>query len=286
MQPSLLPSNHPLLEALIAFLEQSKRLLVLTGAGCSTDSGIPDYRNKEGAWKHTQPLLYQDFVHREEARKRYWARSILGWERIAHAQPNPTHLALARLEAEGWIHQLVTQNVDGLHQKAGSLRVIDLHGRLDSVQCLDCHQQLSRAAFQQNLQDSNPTFNAFAAASAPDGDTLLEGVNFSHFRVPSCQRCGGILKPRVVFFGEGVPLKRVRKVYARLGEADALLVVGSSLMVYSGYRFCRTAWEQNKPIAAINLGRTRADPKLSLKVSTPCSQILPALCSYLLKTPP
>jgi NAD-dependent SIR2 family protein deacetylase len=279
-QPLAHPNNLHLLDALVGFLEQSKRLFVLTGAGCSTDSGIPDYRNSDGEWKHKRPVQYQDFVCKGEVRKRYWARSLLGWKRIALAQPNPAHFALASLEAAGRIHQLVTQNVDGLHQKAGSRRVIDLHGRLDTVECLGCHRQFSRESFQQSLEDCNPKFKAFAAASAPDGDVLLEGVNFNHFHVPSCRRCGGILKPRVVFFGEGVPLNIVNKAYACLKEADALLVVGSSLMVYSGYRFCRTAWEQNKPIAAINLGRTRADAQFSLKIPAPCSQVLPALCGY------
>lgn len=271
----------PLMDELVNFVAQSKHLFVLTGAGCSTESGIPDYRDAEGEWKHKRPLQYQDFIRSENARKRYWARSLLGWQRIALAQPNPAHIALACLERAGWIYQLVTQNVDGLHQKAGSRRVLDLHGRLDTVECLDCQWQWPRETFQQRLQEKNPDFKNFSAAIAPDGDALLEDIDFSQFQIPPCEQCAGILKPSVTFFGEGVPSQKVKQAYAYLEDADGLLIVGSSLMVYSGYRFCRAAWEQCKPIAAINLGRTRADDKLSLKIPAPCSQVLPALVAQL-----
>ena len=269
------------LDELADFVERHPRLFVLTGAGCSTDSGIPDYRDAEGAWKHRPPVYYQDFVRDENVRRRYWARSLLGWRRVAAAQPNPAHHALARLEDLGFVHQLVTQNVDGLHQKAGSRRVLDLHGRLDTVDCLDCRSRWPRAAVQQQLEDQEPAFRGMAAAIAPDGDALLDGVDFGRFRAPACLRCGGLLKPSVVFFGENVPRPRVERAYARLQEADALLVVGSSLMVYSGYRFCRAAAAQQKPIAAVNQGRTRADKELHLKISGRCGEVLSALLERL-----
>jgi NAD-dependent SIR2 family protein deacetylase len=176
---------------------------------------------------------------------------------------------------------LVTQNVDGLHQKAGSWQVIDLHGRLDTIECLDCRSRSLRSTFQQILEAQNPAFKQFVATSNPDGDVDLEGVDFSQFRIPDCPRCGGTLKPYVVFFGESVPRSRVELACQRLQEADALLVVGSSLMVFSGYRFCRTAREQKKPIVAINLGRTRADGELTLKIEDRCGKVLSALIERL-----
>jgi NAD-dependent SIR2 family protein deacetylase len=269
------------LDQLATFVETHPRLFVLTGAGCSTESGIPDYRDANGEWKHRPPVQYRDFLRNERVRQRYWARSLLGWPRFAQARPNPAHRALARLESAGLVHQLVTQNVDGLHQQAGSRRVIDLHGRLDRVECLNCHHRWSRAAFQQALTERNPQFQAFAVTTAPDGDALLEDIDFSSFQVPTCPQCSGMLKPAVVFFGESVPRPRVALSYRRLAEADGLLVVGSSLMVYSGYRFCRAAAEQHKPIAAINLGRTRADGELILKIALSCSELLPRLVERL-----
>ena len=269
------------LAELVHFVNHHPRLFVLTGAGCSTASGIPDYRDANGEWKHRRPVQYQDFLNRASVRKRYWARSLLGWKRIAEAQPNPAHYALARLEAAGFIHQLVTQNVDGLHQKAGSRRVINLHGQLATLDCLDCGQRAWRADFQQTLEAQNPDFQHFAVTSTPDGDADLEGVDFSRFQIPVCSRCNGIVKPSVVFFGESVPRPRVERACARLQEADALLVVGSSLTVFSGYRFCRLATEQSKPIAAINLGRTRADAELTLKIPAPCGETLSYLAEHL-----
>ena len=269
------------LDKLVNLIDHHPRLFVLTGAGCSTESGIPDYRDINGEWKHKKPMQYQDFIHGSDARQRYWARSMLGWSRIANAQPNSAHRALAHLEQVGLIHQLVTQNVDGLHQKAGSRRVIDLHGRLDTVDCLECRGRLSRMAFQEILQSLNPDFQDYIAINAaPDGDVQLEDVNFSRFQIPSCQRCGGILKPSVVFYGEVVPRSRIELSLKRLETAAALLIVGSSLMVFSGYRFVRAALAQHKPVAAVNLGRTRADDQLTLKISAPCGQTLSSLESH------
>jgi NAD-dependent SIR2 family protein deacetylase len=273
--------NKTLLDDLVEFVSHHKRLFILTGAGCSTQSGIPDYRDGDGQWKRKQPVQYQDFVRSKNARQRYWARSMLGWPIMAQARPNPTHYALAQLESAGLIYQLVTQNVDGLHQKAGSQRVIDLHGRLDTVECLSCHTRLSRETFQQALQTGNPDLQGMTADKAPDGDADLENIDFHEFQIPACATCGGVLKPSVVFFGESVPRWRVDRAYAHLEDADALLIIGSSLMVFSGYRFCRTARQQNKPIAAINLGRTRADHELTLKMAGRCEELLPGLMDRL-----
>lgn len=267
-----------LLDQLTDFVKRHQRLFVLTGAGCSTDSGIPDYRDANGDWKRPQPVRYQEFIRRERTRQRYWARSLLGWPVFAQAQPNPAHFALAHLEAAGFIHQLVTQNVDGLHQRAGSRQIIDLHGRLDTIVCLHCQYQESRETFQHILLENNPCFALLTATYAPDGDADLEGVDFSRFNVPGCPRCGGLLKPDVVFFGESVPTQRVETTFQRLAEAEALLVVGSSLAVLSGYRYCKLAISQRQPIAAINLGYTRADSELTLKCNLSCG---PALVSLL-----
>ena len=263
--------------ALHAFLARHRRLLVLTGAGCSTDSGIPDYRDADGQWKRTPPVNFAVFMGNEAIRKRYWARSLAGWPRVQAAQPNAAHRALARLEREGRIELLVTQNVDGLHQAAGSERVIDLHGRIDQVRCMDCGQLSTRAALQRRLDESNPRWRAHDAPSAPDGDADLDGLPFDEFVVPACTHCGGVLKPDVVFFGENVPPQRVEQALRGLERAEALLVIGSSLMVYSGYRFAQAAVARGIPIAAINLGRTRADALLTLKVATPCAEALAAL---------
>lgn len=265
------------LDALTDFVERYPRLFVLTGAGCSTDSGIPDYRDCNGDWKRRQPVRYQEFISSEWTRQRYWARSLLGWPTFACARPNATHAALARLEAAGYTHQLVTQNVDGLHQQAGSRRVIDLHGRLDAVICLSCRYREPREIFQQMLVRGNPEFAALTTTIGPDGDADLENVDFSRFQTPDCPRCGGMLKPTVVFFGEAVPKPRVEQACKRLAEADALLVVGSSLMVFSGYRFCKLAAARGQPMAAINLGRTRADDELTLKVEQACDAVLVGL---------
>lgn len=269
------------LDALAQFVERHPRLFVLTGAGCSTASGIPDYRDANGDWKRRQPVRYQEFVGSEQVRRRYWARSLLGWPAFARARPNAAHVALARLEAAGFVQQLVTQNVDGLHQQAGSRRVLDLHGRLDAVECLNCRQRRPRAGFQHTLAERNPAFAALLATVAPDGDADLDAVDFTQFQAPDCHHCGGILKPTVVFFGETVPKPRVERACQRLAAADALLVIGSSLMVFSGYRFCRLAAAQGQPLAVINLGHTRADGELTLKVNLPCHTALSGLLERL-----
>jgi NAD-dependent SIR2 family protein deacetylase len=274
------------LDALVDLVAASRRLLVLTGAGCSTDSGIPDYRDGDGAWKVRQPMTWAHFSGSEHARRRYWAGSIVGWRRIAAARPNPAHRALAELEAGGRIHHLITQNVDALHQRAGSRRVTDLHGRLDRLRCIECGGDFARQRFQRQLEESNPEWARRAARVAPDGDAGVDASqSLDGFQVPTCPGCCGVLKPDVVFFGESVPRERVGRCYARLEEADALLVVGSSLMVWSGYRFVQAARQRGLPVAAVNLGTTRADAELSLKVSAPASTALSLLVDRLVEGP-
>jgi NAD-dependent SIR2 family protein deacetylase len=266
---------------LCRFVDQHRRLFVLSGAGMSTDSGIPGYRDSEGLWKRSPPVLLRDFVSSESTRQRYWARSLVGWPVVAKARPNAAHAALARLQAERYVEQLVTQNVDGLHQRAGSANVIELHGNLSGVVCLDCGARFARAAIQDALAAQNPRFCAAVATAAPDGDADLQGLDLASFRVPQCSRCNGILKPDVVFFGEGVPRGRVNAALLALSRSEAVLVIGSSLMVYSGYRFCEQAHVMGKPIAAVNLGRTRADPLLALKVERSCAEALGAVVEAL-----
>ncbi len=259
---------------LIAFIARHPRLLVLTGAGCSTDSGIPDYRDTNGDWKRAQPVTYQTFIGSLQTRQRYWARSIVGFRKLRGVQPNGAHRALAELEAQGRLHLLVTQNVDGLHQAAGSRNVLDLHGRIDMVRCLACGARVARDDFQERLTRMNPEFANLDALGAPDGDADLEHVGFDSLDVPACRTCGGLMKPDVVFFGEGVPPERVERVTAAVDASDAMLVVGSSLMVYSGFRFVKAMAERGKPVAAINLGLTRADDLLAVKVEANCAEAL------------
>lgn len=262
---------------LAAFIERHPRLLVLTGAGISTASGIPGYRDKEGVRHGTPPVQGPEYRKHETVRRRYWARSMVGYPRLARARPNAGHQALAALEQQGRIGALLTQNVDGLHQRAGSGRVIELHGNIHQVVCLDCHAIFPRSFVQQMLVDANPHLQNLQAVSAPDGDAHLEPEALEHFHLPFCVHCRGTLKPDVVFFGDGVPAQTTRDAFASLEQADALLVIGSSLVVFSGFRFCRAAAAAGKPVAAVNLGYTRADELLALKVEGQAEQILPLL---------
>ncbi len=280
-------SQHPAEAArsLCNWLAPFERVFVLTGAGCSTASGIPDYRDAEGLWKRSPPVTYQAFVSDPYANARYWARSFVGWPQVSAAHPNAAHLALADWQASGRLSQLLTQNVDGLHQRAGSQDVIDLHGRIDEVRCFDCGGRQTRAEVQQRLREENPGWLQLTAVNAPDGDADLEHSDFGRFRVPCCDICGGMLKPDVVFFGENVPLARYQAARDMLQASDALLVVGSSLMVYSGFRFARMAHESGRPLAILNLGRTRADGIASLKLDVDCAITLPAALELSASTP-
>ena len=267
------------------FLDRHPRIAVLTGAGISTLSGIPDYRDENGNWKHAKPMQFAEFKGTLGGRQRYWARSFAGWRRMSSAAPNAAHRALTSLEAAGRITQTITQNVDGLHSRAGSRSVIDLHGRLDRVVCIDCGWEQARRAWQTELEQRNPAWNHAVRAVRPDGDAIPVDDDVSGFRVPDCPACGGIVKPDVVFFGENVPAERVRLSLAAIDAADALLVIGSSLMVYSGLRFPRYAGKTGKPVAILNRGRTRADELASLRLKADCVATLDAAlaCS---DTPP
>jgi len=269
------------LAALTRLLQQHRPWTVLTGAGVSTGSGIPDYRDAQGAWKRPAPVRFQDFMAETLTRQRYWARSLVGWPVFSQAQPNAAHQALAWLEQAGYVQALITQNVDGLHQRAGSQRVVDLHGRLDQVVCMGCGQRLARADFQHQLMAANPDWQHLSASAAPDGDADLAGVDFAAFQVPACPACGGILKPDVVFYGENVPAARRQQAMDYLATSGALLVVGSSLMVYSGLRFVHAAKQAGLPVAAINLGQMRDDALLDLKLAQACAPALSGLADLL-----
>jgi NAD-dependent SIR2 family protein deacetylase len=255
-----------------------RRFLVLTGAGISTPSGIPDYRDSDGVRRGRQPMMYQEFLARPEARRRYWARAMLGWPRLRQARPNQAHEALAALQGQARISGLITQNVDALHDQAGSRDVIELHGSLHRVLCLDCGQPSERQQIQLLMEDQNPYLAGVDAVQAPDGDTLLDPAFEARFQVPRCPHCDGErLKPDVVFFGENVAAATATRATEAVGHADGLLVVGSSLMAYSAFRLCRAIKDQGKPLLAINRGKTRADELLDLKVEVACEDLLPLL---------
>ncbi|MCB9760587.1 MAG: NAD-dependent protein deacetylase [Alphaproteobacteria bacterium] len=256
-----------------------RRVVALTGAGCSTESGIPDYRGPETARRARNPIRFDEYARSAQGRQRYWARSVLGWPRIAQARPNPAHHALADLERAGHVRSLITQNVDRLHHKAGQRAVIELHGALEEVVCLGCGALRDRAALQARLLALNPGWAARTAEPAPDGDAELTAVE--GFQVVDCAICGGLLKPHVVFFGEGVPRDRVTAAQAAVDAADVLLVVGSSLTVFSGYRFVKQAAAAGKPVAIVNLGPTRGDPFAAVRVDAPAGEALPALAEAL-----
>ena len=246
-------------EVLQAVLESRGPWAVLTGAGVSSDSGIPTYRDHDGKWLGSNPILHEEFIQDEAKRRRYWSRSALGWPRVARAQPNATHAALTQLETAGTVGGVITQNVDRLHQRSGSQNVIDLHGRLDQVRCLVCGHTENRNHVQQWLETRNVIPQLNEAAVRPDGDASFPDSFIDEFQIPKCARCGGVLKPDVVFFGGTVPKSTVALCHALIDQSEGLLVVGSSLSVYSGFRFCRYIAQQNKPVVILNQGKTRAD---------------------------
>jgi len=262
---------------LSVFVERAERLFVITGAGCSAPSGIDTYRDDAGNWRRSDPIQHQDFLNNHKARARYWLRSMRGWPSFRDARPNAGHEALVSLEGGGRIQSLVTQNVDGLHQRAGHKRLIELHGSLGRVVCMDCAAERPRDDLQAWLESSNGAWLELPVAYRPDGDAEVFGVGrLDDFILPECA-CGGILKPDVVFYGDSVPGDRVSLVRAELQRSDALLVVGSSLMVYSSYRFLKDARRLGLPMAAINLGTTRADDWFDCKWEADCAVALPQL---------
>jgi len=264
-------------EQLAAWLGARSNVTTITGAGVSTESGIPDYRDGDGNWKRSPPVQYRDFVESEAVRRRYWARSFAGWPMFAAARPSAAHVALAQLERAGRIGQIVTQNVDRLHQRAGSRNVIDLHGRLDVVRCLAFNHRFDRDEFQMRLRDANPDWDVAPTRIAPDGDADLEGIDFSKFNVPACEVCGGILKPDVVFYGESVPRETTAAALAAIESAAGVLVAGSSLMVWSSFRLVRTAAARGVEVVAVNRGRTRGDDLFAFKLDRECGAVLAAV---------
>jgi NAD-dependent SIR2 family protein deacetylase len=259
-------------------LVQDRRLCVLTGAGVSTDSGIPDYRG-QGSSKRT-PMNIGDFLNSETARQRYWAGAHAGWSRFSSAEPNLGHIALAAMEQAGVIEGVITQNVDGLHRRAGNAHVVDLHGSLDRVVCLECGQQYDRNGVERRLVNLNSWLTTDAPVElAPDGDVIVD--NFDQLVIPSCEVCDGILKPDVVFFGEFVPSKVFASATNLVKRADALLVAGSSLVVNSGLRLLEQARRKRLPIIIINRGSTKGDSKATLKLDAGASAMLGGLAEAL-----
>ncbi|MCP3097490.1 NAD-dependent protein deacetylase [Myxococcus sp. K15C18031901] len=281
--PPTVPASPPGVDALASLL-RGRRAVVLTGAGCSTESGIPDYRGPGTRARARNPIQHREFLRQPEIRARYWARSLLGWPRFASATPNAAHHALAALEREGRVLGLITQNVDRLHHAAGSSRVIELHGALARVRCLDCGAMEGRDGLQQRLLALNPGFSHQVLELRPDGDAELTSEQLSSFQVPACLGCQGTLKPDVVFFGDNVPRPTVDEAFALLEEGDALLVVGSSLAIFSGYRFLVRASERRMPIGILNIGECRGVELADVCVEAKAGEVLPALVSSLARS--
>ena len=263
--------------AVLTELVADGEVVVLSGAGLSTESGIPDYRGPTGAARPSTPMTYQAFTGDPVARRRYWARSHLGWRVIARASPNAGHRAVADLQRAGLLRGIVTQNVDGLHQSGGARGVVELHGSLDHVVCLDCRAVSLRGELDRRLRAANPGFDARVTAVNPDGDVDLADEALAGFRTVDCALCGGLLKPDVVFFGETVPAERVQRCFELVEGAGLLLVLGSSLRVMSGYRFVLRAAKLGIPVAIVNQGSTRGDAAARVTVDAPLGQVLPAL---------
>lgn len=283
-ESKFVPKSSPLVysdvQHLQEFISRSKSLFILTGAGISTESGIPDYRS-EGvglyATSTNRPVQYQDFVKSADIRKRYWSRNYVGWPRFGSMLPNDAHKALAKWEAAGKVGWLVTQNVDALHYKAGSSKVTELHGSAHRVMCLDCDHTMTRNQMQELIAAHNPHWSAQSEVMAPDADVQLTPKQTEGFVVPPCPGCGGRLKPEITFFGDNVALSVVTFVHDRLKECDSVLLVGTSLQVYSGFRFVTAAKDQGKPLAILNIGPTRADKLADLKISAKLGDILPRI---------
>jgi NAD-dependent SIR2 family protein deacetylase len=262
-------------------LLEAGRVAVLTGAGMSTRSGIPDYRGPAAAGRPVTPITYQVFTCDDAARRRYWARSHRGWQVISRAEPNEAHAAVADLQRLGLVQGLITQNVDGLHQAGGAEDVIELHGNLDAVVCLGCGAGSHRLELAERLAHANPEWRARITAVNPDGDVDLDDETVEAFRPVDCADCGGMLKPDVVFFGETVPAPRVARAFEVLDTADALLVLGSSLTVMSGYRFVLRAAKRGLPVAIVNQGPTRGDARATVRVDGELTEVLPDVVTAL-----
>jgi NAD-dependent SIR2 family protein deacetylase len=259
-----------------------RRVVVLSGAGLSTESGIPDYRGAEGSLRRHTPMTYEEFVAGPQGRQRYWARSHLGWRTIARARPNDGHRAVGALRASGHLSGIITQNVDGLHQAAGAPDAVELHGSLDRVICLGCGRTSPREELDRRLRAANPAFEGTATRINPDGDVELAADVVRTFHLVACQSCGtGVLKPDVVFFGENVPRARVEECYRLVDDADAVLVLGSSLTVMSGLRFVRHAAKTGKAVLIVNRGETRGDSCATVRVDLPLGRALTELTARL-----
>ena len=254
---------------------------ILSGAGLSTESGIPDYRGPSGRARRAEPMTYQVFTGAAADRQRYWARSHLGWRHVALARPNAGHLAVAELQARGRLTGIITQNVDGLHQAAGARGVIELHGSLSRVICLGCGERTARLRLDERLRGANQGWAARVAEITPDGDAVLADAEVAGFRVVDCEACGGLLKPDVVFFGENVPRPRVEECYRLVERSRALVVLGSSLTVMSGYRFVRHAAKLDIPVVIVNQGETRGDVHAAATIDAPLGETLRALAGAL-----
>jgi NAD-dependent SIR2 family protein deacetylase len=257
------------------------RVLILSGAGLSTESGIPDYRGPTGLARRAQPMTYQVFTGSAAARRRYWARSYLGWQHVARATPNDGHRAVAELSRRGLLTGIITQNVDGLHQAAGAFGVTELHGSLHRVICLSCGQWTARTELERRLKAANPGWDARLATVNPDGDAVLDDEATESFQVVDCSACDGVLKPDVVFFGENVPRPRAEACYAMVERSRALVVLGSSLTVMSGFRYVRHAAGLRRPVVIVNQGETRGDGYATATLDAPLGRTLTDLVAAL-----
>jgi NAD-dependent SIR2 family protein deacetylase len=269
----------------LAALVAAGGVTVLSGAGLSTDSGIPDYRGPNGVMRRRTPMQYRTIVSDAQARRRYWARSHVGWRTIEQACPNAGHEAVGQLQRQGLVTAIITQNVDGLHQAGGATDLIELHGSMHRVICLHCGDLGTRAALHRRLTAVNPDFAVRATAINPDGDVELTDADVARFCTVDCGQCGGMLKPDVVFFGEVVPAQRVRDSYAVVESSAALLVLGSSLTVMSGRRFVVRAVQHGIPVAIVNQGATRADDDATIRIDASLSELLPRLAAAVVATP-
>jgi len=270
------------LDNLISTLKDKHKIWILTGAGISAPSGIPTYRDDKGEWKSANPIQHNEFINHESYRQRYWARSMVGWKLTGRAKPNATHEAITTLQKSGRVSQIVTQNVDSLHRIAGSKNVIDLHGRLSEIKCLNCDDITRRSDYQKRLLNENHELDRYEAKILPDGDADVEDFDMSKISIPPCEKCGGVLMPHVVFFGGIVPKYRVTRAYETLAESDCLLVIGSSLKVFSGFRFPRWASQNNLPLYAVNQGEMRGQDLFDQHITEPCEEALPIIAQEII----